>query len=185
MICCLCSLRGARLCCWSTWPVAWPAPSPSPPTWTSRPSTTSSWRAATAATSSTSPRGQVPRSTSLTPTAPRRNPQSTFRGPLNRSAWHGSTSWCVLTPCLCFVWHLVIEKNDSQSSKLYFCRVAMACACACGSFNGCHCFINITMACVCCWDVAEGETMITFRGFERPWERFAWLCSNCWNVHVC
>lgn len=94
--------REVQLCYWSTWPVAWPALSQWPPTWTSHHSTTSSWRAATAATSSTSPRGRAPRSTSLIPTAPRRNPQSTFRAPLNLCAWHGSTSWYLSSVCVSF-----------------------------------------------------------------------------------
>lgn len=97
---CVCGLcRGARLCCWSTLLGASPAPSQSALTLTSHPSTTCSWKAAMAATSSTSPRELVPRSTSLTPTASRRNPQSTFKAQLSRSAWHGNIWWCVTCPC--------------------------------------------------------------------------------------
>ena len=112
--------RGAQLCCWSTWLAAWRAPSPSPPTWTSRLSTTSSWRDATAATSSTSPRGREPRSTSLTPTARRRNPQCTFRAPSNRSAWHGSTSWCVAWLWACVrVFTPLVEKIHFNLDALF------------------------------------------------------------------
>lgn len=102
------------------------------------------------ATSSTSPREREPRSISLTPTAPRRNPQSTFRAPLNRSAWHGSTSWCV-SLCVC------VEKNHFKRPHFVFMvngwhwhhipyvyRFHMLC----GRCNGCHCFTNIIMVCV-------------------------------------
>lgn len=150
--CCPCFPRGAQLCCWSTWLGAWQAPSQSPLTWTSHPSTTSSWRAAMAATSSTSPREREPRSTSLTPTAPRRNPQSTFRALLNRSAWHGSTSWCVL-----FCWHLLLEKNHFKLLSFVFVVKGWHWQCIpyiyrfymrCGSYNKYHCFTNIIMVCV-------------------------------------